>query len=128
MTTEELMYIREMQRDFQEQFGRPLYIDVTRMKGVPQRIRDISTMDLTNIDKLFLEVCNKYRITRDAIKTSPRRLLKGTPEWRAAVEFSAAVLGQGWSPGYAAKLIGRDRSLIYYYGKYIHYDIPLLVQ
>lgn len=120
MTTEELLYIRRMQREYKQRFNKPLFIDITRMKGVPQRIMEHTAMDLSNVDNAYLEICNKYRITRDAIAASPRRLLKGSPEWRAAVEFSSCVLGNGWNISHAATLIKRHRSVIYYYGKYIH--------
>lgn len=122
MTAIELMKVKEYQRDFQEKFNKRLEIDFITMKGV-----EVTGMDEVDTDivakqevdlKRLLDTCvTKYEADIDKIKERRKRLQVGafTKERAAVREFSKLVIYLKANIGEAARLINRDRSVIYHY-------------
>lgn len=120
----ELSKIKEYQRDFHEQFKKRLEIDFPAMKGViVKKIYQIDSRlvieEEPDLPKLLNQCVIKYNASITKIRKRSKRL-QGPPflKERAAVrEFSRLVIYLKGNVKEAARLINRDRSLIYYYAE-----------
>lgn len=118
MTTKELMFIKRYQRDFKDTFGVPLIIDFPKMNG--EEVKEYPKIPSL---QLFLEEsCERHGI--DLADIRDRRYIGragnkgiGLRVKDVLREYSKYVIKEGFNYKEAAKLIGRDRSLISYYGE-----------
>ena len=123
MTAIELMIIKKYQRDFQEKFDKRLEIDFISMKGIQVTEVDelnISVMNVAeavDLDKILDECVKKHGADVDKIKERGKRLQVGayTKERLAVREFCKIVIHLKGNINQAARLINRDRSVIYHY-------------
>ena len=123
MTAIELMIIKKYQRDFQKKFDKRLEIDFISMKGIQVTEVDelnISVMNVAeavDLDKILDECVKKHGADVDKIKERGKRLQVGayTKERLAVREFCKIVIHLKGNINQAARLINRDRSVIYHY-------------
>jgi hypothetical protein len=118
MDAKQLMFIKRYQRDFKDNFGVPLVVDFPAMLGEEEVKKEYTTQ--IDVMKEFLdETCEKYGIVLDDVIEK----YTGTIGKRDMVqrvrnvlsEFSKFVVKNKFNYMEAAKLIHRDRSLIYHY-------------
>jgi len=112
--------IKEYQRDFEDTFGKRLEIDWNTMKGHKRRIITYRHDDIdTSIDPLDLlkESVDKYGASLQKLKNRKNRVhtTGNSKERMALIHYCRAVLESRVNVGEAAKLINRDRTLIYYF-------------
>jgi len=125
MTTQELMKVKEYQRDFEEKFGKKLYISWAEMKGVLPRIaiaemyEEPETINEVTPEEILDEIVMKHGTTVEAIRDRSRRVNAEMKERErnALIEFSRIIVKNRIKRGYAAKLINRDRTLLYHFAK-----------
>ena len=122
MTAKELTKVKEYQRNFQDTFNKRLEIDFIAMNGVEvtgmdEVDADIMSKQEVDLEKLLDSCVTKYEADIDKIKERRKRLQMGafTKERAAVREFSKLVIYLKANVGEAAKLINRDRSVIYHY-------------
>ena len=128
MTTQELMKIKQYQRDFEGKFGKKLYISWPEMKGVIPRItvNDIyneheqgDVESAVTAEQILNEVVVKHGTTLAAVRDRSKRAHTGMKckERNALIEFSKIIVTNRMNRGYAARLINRDRTLLYHFAK-----------
>ena len=123
MSVQELIKIKQYQREFQELFNKRLEIDFISMKGID--VTEIEEIDLenlpntntVNLDSLLNECVKKHGADMEKIKERRKRLQVGgfTKERLAVREFCKIVVHLKGNINEAARLINRDRSVIYHY-------------
>ena len=123
MTIRELMTIKAYQRNFEETFNKRLEIDFIAMKGID--VTEIEEIDLenlpsretVNLNNLLSECVKKHGADMEKIKERRKRLQVGayTKERLAVREFCKIVVHLKGNINEAARLINRDRSVIYHY-------------
>lgn len=123
MTATELTVIKRYQREFEETFNKRLEIDFISMKGI--EVTDIEDIDIENIsnrktvnlNQLLDECVEKHGASIDKIREKSKRLQVGayTRERLAVKEFCKIVVHLKGNINEAARLINRDRSVIYHY-------------
>jgi hypothetical protein len=123
MSVQELIKIKQYQREFQELFNKRLEIDFITMKGID--VTEIDEIDLenlpnrntVNLDNLLSECVEKHGANIDKIRQKSKRLQVGayTKERLAVREFCKIVVHLKGNINEAARLINRDRSVIYHY-------------
>lgn len=124
MGAQEVFKIKQYQRDFEQKFGKKLYISWPEMKGVVPRIsvdeieKEDVTVDLTQ-EEILIEVVTKHNTTLEAIRDRSKRVHVGPRknERRALIEFSKIIVTNRMHMGDASKLINRDRSTLYHFAK-----------
>jgi len=106
MTKEELIKIKEYQREFKNLFNRNLEIDWELMNGVAKQI---------SVKKLLYSSCKKFKADVSII-ISGKKLMRGwTNEKLALRDFANTVIKNKLNIEEAAREIKKDRSIIYYY-------------
>ena len=122
MTTEEIGKIKEYQKEFKKLFKRRLEVDWHSMKGLRRMItfRHTDEEDYIDPEQLLIECANKYGASIDKIKSRKERLqAAGSSKERRAVEdYCKVVIESRVNIKEAARLINRDRTLIYHYACY----------
>jgi hypothetical protein len=123
MSVQELIKIKQYQREFQELFNKRLEIDFITMKGID--VTEIDEIDLenlpnrntVNLDNLLNECVEKHGADMEKIRQKSKRLQVGayTKERLAVREFCKIVVHLKGNINEAARLINRDRSVIYHY-------------
>ncbi len=123
MSAQELIKIKQYQREFQELFNKRLEIDFITMKGID--VTEIDEIDLenlpnrntVNLDNLRNECIKKHGADMEKIRQKSKRLQVGayTKERLAVREFCKIVVHLKGNINEAARLINRDRSVIYHY-------------
>lgn len=123
MSVQELIKIKQYQREFQELFNKRLEIDFISMKGID--VTEIEEIDLenlpnretVNLNSLLSECVKKHGADMEKIKERRKRLQVGgfTKERLAVREFCKIVVHLKGNINEAARLINRDRSVIYHY-------------
>jgi len=123
MSVQELIKIKQYQREFQELFNKRLEIDFISMKGID--VTEIDEIDLenlpnrntVNLDNLLNECIKKHGADMEKIRQKSKRLQVGayTKERLAVREFCKIVVHLKGNINEAARLINRDRSVIYHY-------------
>jgi hypothetical protein len=114
MNAQELMTIKGYQREFEEKYGKKLIIDWNSMKGV-RRSKGNNT---PTAQELLDQALVKYSASLDVIKSGCRLFMNSHENERLAIEdFCKNIAHHQINYGKAAKLINRDRSIIYYYEK-----------
>jgi hypothetical protein len=123
MSVQELIKIKQYQREFQELFNKRLEIDFITMKGID--VTEIDDIDLenlpnrntVNLDNLLNECVEKHGADMEKIRQKSKRLQVGayTKERLAVREFCKIVVHLKGNINEAARLINRDRSVIYHY-------------
>lgn len=122
MNAAELMMIKRYQREFEEMFNKRLEIDFIAMNGV--EVTEVEDLDLNSLDstrvdldKLLSECVEKHGADIAKIKERYKRLQVGayTKERLAVREFCKIVIHLRGNINEAARLINRDRSVIYHY-------------
>jgi len=124
MGAQEVLKIKQYQRDFEKSFGKKLYISWPEMKGVVPRISmdDIEREDVTvemTAEEILIELVAKYDTTLDAIRDRSKRVHLGPrrKERSVLIEFSKIIVANRMHMGNASKLINRDRSTLYHFAK-----------
>lgn len=122
MSAEELMKVKQYQREFQKMFNKRLEIDFITMNdvevtGMDEVDADIVAKQEIDLQNLLDSCIAKYEADVDKIKERRKRLQMGAfSKERAAVrEFSKLVIYLKANINEAARLINRDRSVIYHY-------------
>lgn len=109
MTAEKLMVIKQYQRDYESKFGEKLEIDWFTMKNVPRNI--------PTIEELFKISLETYNASEELIRSKKRLQSRELTKERAAVQdFCKKVIHYRLSWYEAAKILNRERTLVYYYG------------
>lgn len=126
LTPEQLSKIKEYQRDFEEKFGKKLYISWPEMKGISIRtVETIETGDeisrFVSLEKLLEDCVNKHGASLEKIKKREKRTCfsENLAEQRALKDYSKMVLINRLNARKAAALINRDRSVIYHFATYV---------
>lgn len=126
LTPEQLAKIKEYQRDFEEKFGKKLYISWPEMKGISIRtIETIETGDgisrFVSLEKLLEDCVNKHGASLEKIKRRDKRtsFADNVAEKHALQDYSKMVLINRLNARKAAALINRDRSVIYHFATYV---------
>jgi hypothetical protein len=126
MTARELMKVKHYQREFKTIFNKRLEIDFMSMKGIPGiptvPVEEIDIENLPNrmavdLNKLLDDCVQKYGASLERIRQRSKRLQVGayTKERLAVREFCKIVIHLKGNINEAARLINRDRSVIYHY-------------
>jgi hypothetical protein len=126
MNHSELSVIKRYQREFKEMFGKTLEIDWNTMNGVEEPVRKTNKLytptDLEIDDEMtvpgILESCARRHGADLSIMCSTDLRLNGfarVKERKAMIDFANIVIKNRLNITYAAKLINRDRSCIYYF-------------
>lgn len=117
----EVAKIKEYQKDFEDTFGKRLEIDWWSMKGGPKRTCTFRYRDINyNTDPAILlkEAAERHGASIAKIKDRRVRISNAkTKERLALIDYCTAVLESRLNVGQAAKLINRDRTLIYYFAE-----------
>lgn len=114
MTVTELSRIKKYQREFERDFGKKLHIDWVLIKDL-RKPEPVEELDLETLLDECIEINNA---SRDVIDSGQKLSVKKTPRERKAImDFCKKVIRLNANYDDAARLINRDRSLIYYYGK-----------
>ena len=104
MRAEELMKIKEYQREFKSLFNKKLEIDFEFMNECEE----------LSVSKIFDDCIERYNA--DVVYIHHNKLGNSHPnELNAVKRFSTIVINKKLNVAEAAKLIKRDRSLIYHY-------------
>jgi len=128
MNSTQLLTIKEYQRDFEEKYNIKLHIDWIAMKGMPSSYNRFyncrnSYRNYYLDPQVILEECVKeFGANLGRIKDRKVRLHnKGNIKERMAVEaYSRKVIDGKVNLKTAAKLINRDRTMLYHYA--MRYD------
>ena len=123
MSVQELIKIKQYQREFQDLFNKRLEIDFISMKGIDVTeieeidLENLPNKDVVNLDRLLSDCVNKHGADMEKIKERRKRLQVGayTKERLAVREFCKIVVHLKGNINEAARLINRDRSVIYHY-------------
>lgn len=123
MTVRELMIVKKYQREFKTIFNKRLEIDFITMKGID--VTEVEEIDLENLpnrttvdlNKLLDDCVTKHGANLEKIRERRKRLQVGayTKERLAVREFCKIVVHLKGNINEAARLINRDRSVIYHY-------------
>ncbi len=129
MTSTELMVIKRYQREFNEAFNKPLVIDWGAMNGTNTKRVRLAKSNLSPKNEIVddensvtleeaLQICVK-RHGADLSKITDRsaRLHKAgyCNERLALIDFAKLVFSNSVNRIEAAKLVNRDRSVLYHY-------------
>lgn len=112
----ELIYIKNVQREFQQKFGKRLVVDFPAMKDLHFAPHvHVGTDDLEDI---VGEIIEKHNTTLEAL----RERIKGhTPAHRRArkaiVEISKTAFARRWNIQQLADYLEKHRCNIYHYAK-----------
>lgn len=128
METLELLKIKKYQREFFETFNKKLEIDWNAMNNVI--INDVVILhrfsrndNHLSMDKILIECLNKHNVSLENITNRKKRIHNGghfkksSKEKNVLIDFSKAMINNRYNLTKAAKLINRDRTLIYHYAK-----------
>lgn len=123
MTAIELMKIKQYQREYKKLFDKPLQVDFASMKGVVSvetsglNLSVMNRAEVADLDKILDDCAKKHGADIEKIKGRKRRLQVGafTKERLAVREFCKIVVHLRGNINEAARLINRDRSVIYHY-------------
>lgn len=123
MTALELMKIKQYQREYKKLFDKPLQVDFASMKGVVSvetsglNLSVMNRAEVADLDKILDDCAKKHGADIEKIKGRKRRLQVGafTKERLAVREFCKIVVHLRGNINEAARLINRDRSVIYHY-------------
>lgn len=114
----ELNFIKGLQRNYFEKFGKKLVIDFAAMKDtLPARCsRDL--VEEKDVEKFYDRCLKKYNADKEVIDSKVKLFCpKYGRESKALTAFSKRVITSGWNVSYAARLVGRNHAVIYYYAK-----------
>lgn len=121
MTAPELSVVKEYQRDFQEKFGKKLYIDWMGMNGVEVvsvNSEEETGMTFPSLEALLVYCTEKYGADINVLKSRDKRIHFGSKlskEKAALVEFSKIVIKNRLNARKAAEIVNRDRTVIYHF-------------
>jgi len=120
MTSEQLSVIKGYQKDYQSKFGDRLEIDWLGMKGIDTNYVSLEKYENNGItykelEDVLNEVVEKHKASLEIIKRRKRLDRQFPKERRALVEFARIVKANRLSCKLAAKLINKDRTMIYHY-------------
>jgi len=123
MTAKELMKVKQYQREYKELFDKPLEVDFVSMKGI--QVTEVDELDISvmnksevaDLNKILDDCVKKYGADVVKIREREKRLQVGafTKERLAVREFCKIVIHLKGNINQAARLINRDRSVIYHY-------------
>lgn len=122
MNAKKLMKVKQFQREYEKLYNERLEIDFIAMKGI--EVTEVDKIDVSLIDrekvdlgKLLNECLTKYGADLEKIKERRKRLQVGayTKERAAVREYCKIVVHLKGNINEAARLINRDRSVIYHY-------------
>ena len=118
--TEQVSKIKEYQRDFEDRFGKRLEIDWNGMKGLKRRMitfRHVDEQQYVDPQQLLDECIAKYDASIDKIRDRSTRIhAAGSRKERMALEdYCKVVIESRVNVKEAAKLINRDRTVIYHF-------------
>lgn len=113
MNAQQLHFIRQLQKQYEDKFGEKLHIDMLRMKGVQIRV---TTHSVKGLENCVRELEKKHGVKLDTIRKLKRTIGFHRQKERAFLaDFCIAILENRWNTGKAMEYIGRDRSTFYYY-------------
>jgi hypothetical protein len=120
MTSEQLSVIKGYQKDYQSKFGNRLEIDWLGMKGIdPTHIAlqnyENHAIVYKELEDILKEAVEKHSANLEIIKRRKRLDRQFPKERRALVDFARIVKANKLSCVAAAKLINKDRTMIYHY-------------
>lgn len=115
MNASEILAIKNYQRDFEKRFGKKLEVDWYAMKNIK---RLSFNEDIPTAQQLLDEALEKFGASLDVIKNGRRLFMSSDANERKALEYYCKKVAY-YQLDYksSAKLINRDRSIIYYYEK-----------
>ena len=138
----ELLVVKRYQREFKELFNKTLEIDWNAMNGTDDTRRPFlknSEIEIAVDTKVFeggkeltledvLEICvNRYGADIEKIRDRKSRLHRGgfSRERNAMIDYANIIFKNRINTIEAARLVNRDRSVLYHYYKLHKYKIVL---
>ena len=123
MDVKELSTIKQYQKQFKTLFGKRLEIDWNAMNdNSPSfgRRKKIKLAPIYDVEEILKSCADKFGADIDKIKSRECRLHKSgnSRERRTLQEFSKIILESRINVGEAAKIVNRDRTLLYHYANY----------
>jgi hypothetical protein len=121
MTSEQLCVIKGYQKDYFTKFGERLEVDWLGMKGIFRDERIFlekyqnSNVPYKDLKDILNESVKKHEANLEIIRRRKRLDKQFPKERRALVEFARIVKANRLSCSAAAKLINKDRTMIYHY-------------
>jgi hypothetical protein len=113
----ELCYIKNVQREFNNKFGKKLVVDIPATKGISHV--NFFSDDGEGKDEM-LNYLNRllkyYSVDLEDIR-SKKNFRKSSLEMEVVRAFCCAVSKNGWNQTVAGKLINRDRSSFRYFSE-----------
>jgi len=116
MSPNELHWIQKRQKEFKEKFNKDLIIDFSSMNEIPPETNILrfyrKSLPAFETDKVFYSLLKKHDLSLESVtkirttETNVKLFLK---------EFSLVILKTNHSIPYAANLINKHRSVLYYY-------------
>lgn len=117
--TEELMFIKRVQREFKQRFGKNLPVDFPKLKGlrlrasIDERFNSAADQE-RQMDELLAVLCKQYDTTIEQVREKKYLQAKDSFRERAVVQsFCQVALELNWDLKLAAAAVKRDRSLFY---------------
>lgn len=114
----QLSFIKRAQREYKEMFGEKLVVDFQATKGGPEDKCYVKGVDaFEKIDDYLNDCVARHDADLKKIKNNKNiaSLQRGCGEIAVLLEFSKRVIDEGWNVSYAASLIDKDRTSIYYF-------------
>ena len=117
MKSKELSVVKGYQKDYFEKFAKILEIDWMKMKGIDRSLETYKDSDVPyrDLEDILNDAVKKHNANIEIIKNRRRIDRQFPKERRALVEFARTVKANNLSTVAAAKLINKDRTMIYHY-------------
>jgi hypothetical protein len=109
-----LGWIKEKQKEYKELFGMDLEIDFVKMKNIKNF--DEKAFEKSLVDDYFEKCIQIYKPNIELIKSGPIKKKSVEKESRFLKDFCSFVVREKLPVVYAASLINKERSSIYYLG------------
>lgn len=114
MTANQLNKIKQYQREYMELFGEKLHIDWLSMKQMKAEYTIVD--EKKDPEKMYRECLSKHNASHEKIISGKRLDDTSMEKERAAIrEFCKDVIFYRIAKKEAARIINRDRTMIYYY-------------
>ena len=118
ITPQELTWIKNAQREFEQTFNKKLIINFTEMKSLPVAFFELLSNPQfrknSPIDELYIKnLLLKHNLSIELVQTPQQFHKKARKEF--LIEFCTMVMSQNWSMDDCATKMNIDRTTIYYY-------------
>jgi hypothetical protein len=131
MSSEEVKWIKDAQRQFKQLFDKPLPIDFRKMEvpGRPRQkpigLRGRGPKLTCTPEEFFLSVCQEYGVNPDTVRNEPVR--RGSKERLAVLKFAVETYRQKWNRKEFARIVNKNDSLLNHYLYVIYHEDKHLI-